>query len=166
MAERSLDARYRLLAAEFLDEGRGPIWKERLGKDLREALDLLVFVLAQDIGQAPRDLDRQHLKELLVHILPGRLGDTESYRFELADLLEDFLLFCGEREGASSQWEWTSSLAENREAFDRALQDRDRPRLARPRGEPDRRRAEKIGRNDPCPCGSGRKYKQCCLKSL
>ena len=21
---------------------------------------------------------------------------------------------------------------------------------------------KKIGRNDPCPCGSGRKYKQCC----
>ena len=21
------------------------------------------------------------------------------------------------------------------------------------------------GRNDPCPCGSGRKYKQCCLRS-
>ncbi|MEE9287487.1 MAG: SEC-C metal-binding domain-containing protein, partial [Gammaproteobacteria bacterium] len=20
-----------------------------------------------------------------------------------------------------------------------------------------------IGRNDPCPCGSGRKYKKCCL---
>lgn len=24
---------------------------------------------------------------------------------------------------------------------------------------------EKIGRNDPCPCGSGKKYKQCCLKN-
>ncbi len=22
--------------------------------------------------------------------------------------------------------------------------------------------ADKVGRNDPCPCGSGRKYKQCC----
>ena len=22
----------------------------------------------------------------------------------------------------------------------------------------------KIGRNDPCPCGSGKKYKQCCLE--
>lgn len=22
---------------------------------------------------------------------------------------------------------------------------------------------EKVGRNDPCPCGSGKKYKQCCL---
>ena len=28
------------------------------------------------------------------------------------------------------------------------------------------RRAAKIGRNDPCPCGSGRKYKQCCLRTL
>lgn len=24
--------------------------------------------------------------------------------------------------------------------------------------------AEKVGRNDPCPCGSGKKYKKCCLK--
>lgn len=25
------------------------------------------------------------------------------------------------------------------------------------------RRGEKIGRNEPCPCGSGRKFKKCCL---
>lgn len=25
-------------------------------------------------------------------------------------------------------------------------------------------RSEKIGRNDPCPCGSGKKYKKCCGK--
>jgi hypothetical protein len=23
---------------------------------------------------------------------------------------------------------------------------------------------EKVGRNDPCPCGSGKKYKKCCGK--
>jgi preprotein translocase subunit SecA len=22
---------------------------------------------------------------------------------------------------------------------------------------------QKVGRNDPCPCGSGKKYKKCCL---
>lgn len=27
---------------------------------------------------------------------------------------------------------------------------------------PIRRKSAKIGRNDPCPCGSGKKYKQCC----
>lgn len=30
--------------------------------------------------------------------------------------------------------------------------------------KPVRRAAEKVGRNDPCPCGSGKKYKQCCGK--
>ncbi len=28
--------------------------------------------------------------------------------------------------------------------------------------QPKKRTAEKVGRNDPCPCGSGKKYKQCC----
>lgn len=41
----------------------------------------------------------------------------------------------------------------------------DAPRVARPvplipRGTPVR--SIKIGRNDPCPCGSGKKYKKCC----
>ena len=28
---------------------------------------------------------------------------------------------------------------------------------------PYKRDAPKVGRNDPCPCGSGKKYKKCCL---
>ncbi|MCA9200026.1 MAG: SEC-C domain-containing protein [Planctomycetales bacterium] len=28
-----------------------------------------------------------------------------------------------------------------------------------------RNRGERVGRNDPCPCGSGKKYKNCCLKN-
>lgn len=31
-----------------------------------------------------------------------------------------------------------------------------------PERRPVRRTTPKIGRNDPCPCGSGKKYKQCC----
>ena len=31
------------------------------------------------------------------------------------------------------------------------------------REQPFRRPDEKIGRNDPCPCGSGKKYKKCCM---
>jgi preprotein translocase subunit SecA len=29
-------------------------------------------------------------------------------------------------------------------------------------GVPVTREAPKVGRNDPCPCGSGKKYKKCC----
>ena len=32
-----------------------------------------------------------------------------------------------------------------------------------PRPAPILRLEEKVGRNDPCPCGSGKKYKKCCL---
>ncbi|MCX8004551.1 MAG: SEC-C metal-binding domain-containing protein, partial [Burkholderiaceae bacterium] len=35
------------------------------------------------------------------------------------------------------------------------------PARAQPRAQPMRRLGAKVGRNDPCPCGSGKKYKQC-----
>jgi len=28
---------------------------------------------------------------------------------------------------------------------------------------PFQRESPKVGRNDPCPCGSGKKFKKCCL---
>ncbi len=28
--------------------------------------------------------------------------------------------------------------------------------------QPVRKEAKKVGRNDPCPCGSGKKFKKCC----
>jgi SEC-C motif-containing protein len=32
-------------------------------------------------------------------------------------------------------------------------------------GPPPVKAAPKVGRNDPCPCGSGKKFKHCCLKA-
>ena len=37
------------------------------------------------------------------------------------------------------------------------------PKLAYERALRGGRMREKVGRNDPCPCGSGRKYKKCCI---
>jgi preprotein translocase subunit SecA len=44
---------------------------------------------------------------------------------------------------------------------DYAANERDRYQEPQPRPEPVRRLEPKIGRNDPCPCGSGKKFKQC-----
>jgi len=30
--------------------------------------------------------------------------------------------------------------------------------------DPIRNRGQRVGRNDPCPCGSGKKYKMCCMR--
>ncbi|MCB1724540.1 MAG: YchJ family protein [Gammaproteobacteria bacterium] len=56
----------------------------------------------------------------------------------------------------------------------RLLQHRERSRFRRlrgrwyyldgetPRPRTERHQAPKVGRNDPCPCGSGKKFKKCC----
>lgn len=36
--------------------------------------------------------------------------------------------------------------------------------LAAAKPKPIKNKASKLGRNDPCPCGSGKKYKKCCLR--
>ena len=42
--------------------------------------------------------------------------------------------------------------------YDEALA---QPAEAAARAQPFVRAGEKVGRNDPCPCGSGKKYKHC-----
>ena len=46
---------------------------------------------------------------------------------------------------------------EDLKAADRAGQTAEEPKTIRNRGE-------KAGRNDPCPCGSGKKFKNCCMR--
>jgi uncharacterized protein len=41
-----------------------------------------------------------------------------------------------------------------------------RKKAIRAREEYNRSMPPKTGRNDPCPCGSGKKYKKCCLAKL
>jgi hypothetical protein len=55
---------------------------------------------------------------------------------------------------------------DTRGAQQRLLQagvDRDDPQLERVQRYARRRPTAEVGRNAPCPCGSGRRYKQCCL---
>lgn len=56
----------------------------------------------------------------------------------------------------------TATKASTQTAAQQAAESSNRQIDAKP--EPIRNTGVKIGRNDPCPCGSGKKYKQCCLR--
>ncbi len=63
--------------------------------------------------------------------------------------------------GLQFPWEQSDDL-------DKATQDLKKPQILRP-GKPmnfrtKERRGRKIGRNEKCPCGSGKKYKKCCAR--
>lgn len=58
--------------------------------------------------------------------------------------------------------QWLEGPCEHEPVLEKLLaEDRDQPRVVQmPRG------AGKPGRNDLCPCGSGRKFKHCCIESM
>jgi hypothetical protein len=58
-------------------------------------------------------------------------------------------------------WSTTDEDDDLNEAVDFRLHDGSGSTIQRPL--PPRREPIKIGRNEPCPCGSGKKYKFCCL---
>jgi uncharacterized protein len=111
------------------------------------------------------------------YLLGTEMGPTRwldaagEHTEELAELLETFFLLNGSLKDDvfKSGEQWMSDAAE-----DRALRTAERElpgvvlairefwkaKSAHP--EPIVRDSEKVGRNEACPCGSGRKFKQCC----
>jgi hypothetical protein len=85
---------------------------------------------------------------------PGKPGFETISEAELQPVLE--LLQGGDPESIAAKAGISKAeLFERRDAL-----------LARARGQPAAPEdvvLERVGRNDPCPCGSGRKYKRCCL---
>ena len=59
--------------------------------------------------------------------------------------------------------EVTAAIEERAKETGKPSKDPVREALARTsKGVPYRRSYQKIGRNEPCPCRSGRKFKKCC----
>jgi preprotein translocase subunit SecA len=90
------------------------------------------------------------------------IGDqTTSLIFRMEQLNEDFV---------GSTWVETSAThAEAPGATQEFQQSQEQTSAANQsdaKPEPIRNRGERTGRNDPCPCGSGKKYKNCCMRKL
>ena len=85
--------------------------------------------------------------------------ETSDLIFKMESLDETFV---------SSTWKETSAThAEAASATEELGRSQDQTAAASQQEykvETIRNRGQRVGRNDPCPCGSGKKYKQCCMK--
>ena len=72
--------------------------------------------------------------------------------------------------GARARSVWNVSQIAHDEVGQFAMAERQRAAAQAPQGEQKvkqiRLEQPKVGRNDPCPCGSGKKYKKCCGKNV
>jgi preprotein translocase subunit SecA len=129
---------------------------------------LMKVLLLQTIDTQWRDhlLSIDHLKEGIGMRAYAQRNPKEEYKREAYAL---FMEMMGRIRQEVTQKLFRVQLAREEEVAEmEAKQRRDRLALTRQSGpqpavqEPTKREADKVGRNDACPCGSGKKYKKCC----
>lgn len=161
--DRAVEDRYRpemrrmerQLLLQILDQG----WKEHL-----LAMDHLKSSVGLR-GYAQVDPKVEYKREgmRMFETMWGSIGAyVTDLVFKMEQLNEDFVSntwadATAKHESASSLSETASEQSADPSDPSQSTSD-DKP-------EPIRNRDEKVGRNDPCPCGSGKKYKQCHMRS-
>ena len=127
-------------------------WKDHLlGMDhLKSAIGLRSFA-EQDPRVAYKTEGSRLFREML-----------SAVREKVTDMVFKVRLTAGAE--LSNVYEISGTVHEQLSGYDHLAQEMaDRQAAAAPRKiEQIIRNAPKVGRNDPCPCGSGKKFKKCC----
>lgn len=114
----------------------------------------------------------------------GQMDPKVEYKREGMRLFEQMWMSIGERltdvifrmeamdsDLAASAWVETSARHDSFDVTSQMMEEKnadlaaaDQAGQEQPKIETIRNRGERAGRNDPCPCGSGKKFKNCCMR--
>ena len=133
------------------------LWKEHLQTmdQLRQGIHLRAYANKNPKQEYKREAFElfeallERLKQEVVRIL----SHLQIKRQDEAELIEQKRREEAERQQLAFQHAQASALPEAEQESGKQAEVPQRPMV---------RDAPKVGRNDPCPCGSGKKYKQCC----
>jgi uncharacterized protein len=104
--------------------------------------------------------------------LSGAVESAISRGFVAADLMSSADFWSDLRDSQQNPQDFSSPIWDGLEPFDNAIEhlrmfsedaEQDGPEADYFIAEPVRNPLRNVGRNDPCPCGSGKKFKKCCL---
>ena len=168
--------------------GDGPELKNRLSEIASQFLraelsDLEKYVLIQVYDSTWKDhlYSMDHLKSSIWMRSWAEKDPKTEYKREGSRMFEEMLETIEDRvtdiifkvhleAGARARNVWNVSQISHDEVGQFAMAERQRAAAQVPQGEVKVKQIKleqpKVGRNDPCPCGSGKKYKKCCGKNL
>jgi len=149
----------------------------------RELTDLERYVLLQIYDQAWKDhlYAMDHLKESIMLRAYAEKDPKIEYKHEghrmfnemlesIEDRVTDIIFRVRLEAGQRSRNVYNVSQAKHEDVSQFEMAQRQRAAAQAPQGERKVKQITldqpKVGRNDPCPCGSGKKYKKCCGKNL
>ncbi|OHB76023.1 MAG: hypothetical protein A2Z34_12160 [Planctomycetes bacterium RBG_16_59_8] len=144
--------------SEFCESDALRDFPESAREAAQPVLTLLLTAACEARGIEPGDMEEQDLRKSLIENV-SRLQLPEGARDRVPAICGAFL----------EQLEYQGRLGDGRRMgnFVRALGKAysDAAAAAGGKPKPIQSRTSKISRNDPCPCGSGKKYKKCCMGS-
>ncbi len=146
-------------------EGRYRSREQELGAEAMRQLERVVMLQVIDTQWKDHLLSMDHLKEGIGLRGYGQRDPLTEYKREAFDLFQEMV----ERiKTQVVEWLFKVQLVreaapERRNPWAEAVESHGEVPQAAPRSSPRIASGQKVGRNDPCPCGSGKKYKKCCL---
>ena len=161
------ESRVLLDAAAFVDSVHALRIDSASTADIREVIQRFLKVAYDDLGKAPRQLHGDELQTAICQMLPRHFGNKDPLAQAVPDVLRAYLDHLQDTGILSHHYELQQAVESSREAFlatvaSGAAQAQGPVRTTK--AKPFVHRASKTGRNDPCPCGSGKKLKKCCGK--
>ncbi|MBN1614836.1 MAG: preprotein translocase subunit SecA [Deltaproteobacteria bacterium] len=137
--------------------------EEEFGKPLMDYLMKFIMLQAIDTQWKDHLLAMDHLKEGIGLRGYGQKDPVREYQKEGYDMFMEMIYRVKE-----DILEKLCMVRIQREEEVERIEEKRRQQYIMSRGEDTaapatvRREGQKVGRNDPCPCGSGKKYKKCC----
>ena len=125
-----------------------------LDAQLKQNAEALLYHWAQAAGEDPSALT---VKEAMVNM--AHLDLPLSQRQGFPELLLSFLEFLPSTGRFAMASSWASVVEGASQAYQASFRED-----GTVRGTTVRKPVTPVGRNEPCPCGSGRKFKKCCGK--
>ncbi len=141
------------------------LWKDHLATmdHLRQGIHLRAYAQKnpkQEYKRESFELFQQLLSNLKYEVVKF-LCHIQIQRQDEAELLEQRRREAAAREQLAFQHAQASAMSE---APSPEAEAGESGAAEQPSGQTYTREGKKVGRNEPCPCGSGKKYKQCCGK--
>lgn len=113
---------------------------------------------------APKELDAAEFRTVVIDTLPRCFAGDEKYLPEVPEIVTAYVEYLKGEGGVDDAAGFEKVLAEMRKKFTKAAKKvKPADRLGQDEALQIKKDAKEVGRNDPCPCGSGKKYKKCCL---
>ncbi len=160
------DAQLRLEAVRFAESAAGQMVMGIERNDLVEGVRRFLAACYRDAGGAPHLLDGEAIGEVLSTHLPRRCWPKDPFVPVMESIVARYFTHAEESRLVAQIFEIRKAIEDERGEFERRV--RMVPENERRYDEepvaPIERKNVKVGRNDPCPCGSGKKYKQCCQR--